>query len=500
MKKITSLMLVALLALSIIPFSVSAKSGPSGVSSYISLAEDGKNYKSIYNARNQDISTIQGVSYDQDTNTLTFNNYNQKQCRLECNEMGDNFKIKVVGKNSLQTISVWGFGYGGSLKFLGNGELTINQDKTADLGIALMAEDSDSTLSVSSETTVKVYSSKANAVQITNTTINGGAISTEGVIDNNLTAETTSYQMRKTIEAIDLSSLNEIDSYKKADNDKIYAFILYEKWNDDYTSSTEYYKLFEATYYENAGYLLTYIGDYDTIPSEYTKNDSLGKINGVEESIFTSKTYYIAQKDNKEYGFGFYSYNSNGVETKYIKFFDIIESNGKTFMKEIDKIQVDAFEFPKNLGYTEVFSHYNYSHIMKSNYVGFLPKGTPITPITPNNPTNPTQPTTKTPITKPNTTIKATTLATPKVKIFTQKKFLRKKLLKIKYTSVKNAVGFQVRYKVKNKWVIKTFKTKKSTTVTIKNFKKGKYKIQIRAFSKDKKSFSNWTKAKTIKF
>ena len=503
MKKTTSLMLIALLMLSIIPFSVSAKSGPSGVSSYISLAEDGKTYKSIYNATNQDLTTISGVSYDRDTNTLTLNNYNQKLCQLDCNEMGDNFKIKVVGKNYLQTIRVWGFGYGGSVKFVGNGELTINQDKIADFGIALMAEDSDSTLSVSSETTVKVYSSTANAVCISGTTINNGAISTEGVIDNNLTPETTSYQMPKTVDGIDLSAFNEIDSYKKADSDKIYAFVLYQNWNEDFTSYTEYYKLFEATYYENAGYLLTYIGDYDTIPSEYTKNDLLGKINCLEENDFTSKSYYIAKKDNKEYGFGFYSYNNNGVETKYIKFFDIIESKGKVFMKEIDKMQVQDFNFPENSGYTEVFSHYNYTHIMKSNYVGFLPKGTPINPITPSNPTTPTNPTNPTSPTKPSTTkpttVSKVVLKTPKIKIISKKKFLRKKYLQIKYTSVKNAVGFQVRYKVKGKWIIKTFNTKKSTTVTIKKLKKGKCKIQVRAFSKGKKSFSKWTAVKTVK-
>ena len=119
-------------------------------------------------------------------------------------------------------------------------------------------------------------------------------------------------------------------------------------------------------------------------------------------------------------------------------------------------------------------------------------------------PTQPTQPTTSTQptqsVNKPTTNITPTvptikiTLKTPKAKFISGKK-----QFKIKYTKVKNAVGFQVRYKVKGKWIIKTFNTKKSTTVTIKKLKKGKCKIQVRAFSKGKKSFSKWTAVKTVK-
>ena len=90
--------------------------------------------------------------------------------------------------------------------------------------------------------------------------------------------------------------------------------------------------------------------------------------------------------------------------------------------------------------------------------------------------------------------ITKTTLSTPKVKITTGKK-----QFKIKYTKVKNAVGFQVRYKIKGKWKIKNFNTKKSATKVLKGLKKGKYKVQIRSFSKGKKLYSNWTKVKTVK-
>lgn len=75
-----------------------------------------------------------------------------------------------------------------------------------------------------------------------------------------------------------------------------------------------------------------------------------------------------------------------------------------------------------------------------------------------------------------------------------------KKLFKVKYTAVPNAVGFQIRYKIKGKWTVKTFNSAKSVTKTIKKLKSGKnYKVQIRAFSQNQKVYSNWSKAKTVK-
>ena len=74
-----------------------------------------------------------------------------------------------------------------------------------------------------------------------------------------------------------------------------------------------------------------------------------------------------------------------------------------------------------------------------------------------------------------------------------------KKKLSVSYTNVTGAAGFQVKYTFNGKNKIKNFDTLKSTKKTIKGLKKGKYKIQVRAFSDGKKIFSAWTKIKTIK-
>lgn len=87
-------------------------------------------------------------------------------------------------------------------------------------------------------------------------------------------------------------------------------------------------------------------------------------------------------------------------------------------------------------------------------------------------------------------------LATPKVKITAGKQKLT-----VKYTKVKDATGFQVKYTYKGKTTTKTYTSKKSITKTIKKLKKGTYKVSVRALikSKGKTAYSNWTTAKKVK-
>ena len=109
----------------------------------------------------------------------------------------------------------------------------------------------------------------------------------------------------------------------------------------------------------------------------------------------------------------------------------------------------------------------------------------------------------RTTVTVPTTVTAPTTKAVNKIVLKTPKLKLSsaKKRLVVKYTKVKKASGFQVKYKIGKKQVIKTFKTKKSAVKTIKLSKKGKYKVRIRSFKIVNKSrvYSNWSKVKVIK-
>lgn len=56
---------------------------------YISVGNDGDSsnpqgeYKTIYSANSKDISTVEGISYDRASNTLTIENYNNTKTELQ---------------------------------------------------------------------------------------------------------------------------------------------------------------------------------------------------------------------------------------------------------------------------------------------------------------------------------------------------------------------------------------------------------------------------------
>ena len=70
------------------------------------MTDDGSaNPKQLYNAnKSVTISTVRNISYDKKTNTLTLNGYQETEKKIVANEMGDDFKVKVVGNNQIQGI------------------------------------------------------------------------------------------------------------------------------------------------------------------------------------------------------------------------------------------------------------------------------------------------------------------------------------------------------------------------------------------------------------
>jgi len=71
----------------------------------------------------------------------------------------------------------------------------------------------------------------------------------------------------------------------------------------------------------------------------------------------------------------------------------------------------------------------------------------------------------------------------------------------VKYTKVKDAKGFEVKYKLGKKTFTKTFKAKKNVSKIVNKLKKGNYKDQVRAYTKKGKNmaYSKWTKKTTVK-
>ena len=76
-------------------------------------------------------NSIDGMSYDRESNTLTLNNYKSSTTVIVTNMMGDDFKINLVGDNEIGSIGSYGDAWGGSINICGNGSLVINADKAA---------------------------------------------------------------------------------------------------------------------------------------------------------------------------------------------------------------------------------------------------------------------------------------------------------------------------------------------------------------------------------
>ena len=111
----------------------------------------------VYVTGSQKAETVKGAVYDKKTNTLTLTNYKHPTMSIEANEMGDDFKIKLVGDNQIKSLIVWGNGYGGSVEILGDGTLTINKNKGKNCGITMQPEGTKAVLKVSGKAVVDVY-------------------------------------------------------------------------------------------------------------------------------------------------------------------------------------------------------------------------------------------------------------------------------------------------------------------------------------------------------
>ena len=136
-----------------------AENGPSSgdySSAYLRLGNSEDGYQTLF-ANSGQIDDVSGAVYDKASNTVTLTNYNNPTNILVANEMGDDLKLKLVGDNHISSLVVYGFGWGGNLEIIGDGSLTINENKTSSAAIAFMAEETQGSLKVGSEATVTAY-------------------------------------------------------------------------------------------------------------------------------------------------------------------------------------------------------------------------------------------------------------------------------------------------------------------------------------------------------
>lgn len=216
-------------------------------------------------------NSIDGMSYDRESNTLTLNNYKSSTTVIVTNMMGDDFKINLVGDNEIGSIGSYGDAWGGSINICGNGSLVINADRTGDYGVAFFAEGTNSVLSVADTCNVTIYSG-SKAVVYTSDNQTDKPIKDNGTLKENVT-----YNVSHPLQISQLyARYYEYDPYttdtvykNEADNTSLY----YIKELTYVESGKVTYTMYKLTTKKALGdvYYADKIGEYDNIPAGYTK-------------------------------------------------------------------------------------------------------------------------------------------------------------------------------------------------------------------------------------
>ena len=216
-------------------------------------------------------NSIDGMSYDGESNTLTLNNYKSSTTVIVTNMMGDDFKINLVGDNEIGSIGSYGDAWGGSINISGNGSLVINADKSDDYGIAFFAEGTNSVLSVADTCNVTIYSG-SKAVVYTSDNLTNKPIKDNGTLKENVT-----YNVSHPLEISRLCArYYEYDPYttnivykNETDNTSLY----YIKELTYIEPAKVTYTLYKLTTKKAMGdvYYADKVGEYDNIPAGYTK-------------------------------------------------------------------------------------------------------------------------------------------------------------------------------------------------------------------------------------
>lgn len=136
------------------------------------------------------VDEVAGVTYDEATNTLTIEDIDMPDYALYAFDMGNDFKINVVGENSLAAICAMAFNWTAGLEISGNGKLAVNAKRELDdAPISVLAGLSDGKLVIGSQVTLSIGINDYTyypAFAVLDTTNKDNAIVINGVADNEL--------------------------------------------------------------------------------------------------------------------------------------------------------------------------------------------------------------------------------------------------------------------------------------------------------------------------
>lgn len=260
--------------------------------------------------------TVEGAVYDKSTNTITLTNYNCPDMILSTNEMGDDLKLRLIGENHIQSLVVWGFGWGGNLEIIGDGSLTVNENKKEFFALRFIAEGTQGLLKVGSEATLTAYkgtpAENGEAYSAAFLSSTSSTVPFQGNLEAALTMTPDSgvegeYTADATViyeESYDNSYDNRTLQLATKDNDgKLYGIYFFEA--DEYSEGqTDVFELVKLDGLASGNeYLAVAVSQTDGAawPEGYTK-DPEGKT--VDATISNYKAMTLLQKDGETFYWG----------------------------------------------------------------------------------------------------------------------------------------------------------------------------------------------------
>ena len=200
--------------------------------------------------------------------------------------MGDNFKVKVNGTCNIGQLSVWGYGYGGSLRITGKGTLNINKNKLFEYAVFMNAEESASKLVIDKTVNLNAYSTKggAPAVALYRTTVSKNGIQIKGkvTVKNRIKKSSGNSTAYEWVYVYIENSPNAVEMFKLKDSDgKLYG-CKYEQYHSIYALEANADGTYNGTLVEGQDSL-------EKIPDKYKVCGKSTKVYGYSTTATTFK-------------------------------------------------------------------------------------------------------------------------------------------------------------------------------------------------------------------
>ena len=306
MKKVFSILLSLIMAVAVIqPYATLALSydktdfeGPNDSEhSYLDIRIGGERYTLYHRGMCSDNVSLDGVCYDRDENTLTLENFNRQDARLEMSEMGNDFKINVVGENYVQSIFANADKYMNSVIIVGDGSLYVNKDKTSEsVPVVLYAENTYSIIEIQDTVRFSVFADEDLDTVLVDNSLSDTPIIC-GNSDYRISEIENSYNRPVTTRGLETQS-NQLYKIKGSDS---YATYVYDEFSQE-TVLCEFKIFVRNIDGKDVNIAEPVVDDMgNQVPVEIENVDFISMVEACQLLFGSDKPVYTKENDENEY-------------------------------------------------------------------------------------------------------------------------------------------------------------------------------------------------------